>query len=70
MFLLQVLIQVILDIGAAYGAGQVGMFLGNQSEQFGLPAVLLQAVAYFFSGWYAIGGEADAWLAISSVPSF
>ncbi|KAL4860223.1 hypothetical protein ACK3TF_000410 [Chlorella vulgaris] len=54
-----VLIQVILDIGAAYGAGQVGMFLGNQSEQFGLPAVLLQAVAYFFSGWYAIGAVFD-----------
>lgn len=50
------LIQVFLDVGAAYGAFVGGNFLGEAVPQYGFGAVALQAIAYFLSGYYFIGG--------------
>ncbi len=50
------LIQVFLDLGAAYGAYVGGNFIGGGIPQYGLGAVALQALAYFLAGYYAIGG--------------
>ncbi|PRW59367.1 calcium sensor EFh [Chlorella sorokiniana] len=54
-----VVIQVFLDLGAAYGALVAGNFLGEASLQYGVAAVALQAVAYFLSGYYAMGAFFD-----------
>lgn len=56
---LLVVIQIFLDLGAAYGALVAGNFLGEASLQYGVAAVALQAVAYFLSGYYAIGAFFD-----------
>ncbi|KAL4428570.1 hypothetical protein ABPG77_008882 [Micractinium sp. CCAP 211/92] len=57
---LLVVIQILLDIGAAYGALLGGNFLGQAAEQGGGGlAVALQAIAYFISGYYATGALFD-----------
>lgn len=53
------LIQVFLDVGAAYGAFVGGNFLGEAVPQYGFGAVALQAIAYFLSGYYFIGAFLD-----------
>lgn len=53
---LLVVIQILLDLGAAYGAYVGGLYLGGAAEQYGLPATLLQAVAFLLCGYYATGG--------------
>ncbi|PSC75550.1 calcium sensor EFh [Micractinium conductrix] len=58
-FSILVVIQVFLDLGAAYGAFYAGNFLGEGVEQYGVLAVGLQAIAYFLSGYYAIGAFFD-----------
>lgn len=52
-------IQVFLDLGAAYGAWLGGNYLGMASEEYGSFAVALQAIAFFLSGYYAIGAVFD-----------
>lgn len=54
-----VVIQILLDIGAAYGAWVAGNFIGLAILDYGTPAVVLQAVAYFVAGYYAIGAVFD-----------
>lgn len=59
-FSLLVVIQILLDIGAAYGALVAGTFLGEAAQQGGGGlAVALQAFAYIVSGYYATGALFD-----------
>lgn len=57
--LLLVLINTILDAGAAYGAFIAGGFLGIASEQYGAIALVGQAIAYLLAGYYVTGAAFD-----------
>ncbi|KAL4522242.1 hypothetical protein Ndes2437B_g07978 [Nannochloris sp. 'desiccata'] len=54
-----VLVNTLLDCGAAYGSFTAGGFLGVASEQYGTPAIIGQAIAYLLAGYYATGAVFD-----------
>lgn len=54
-----VLINTLLDSGAAYGSFVAGGYLGLASQDFGWPAVVGQAVAYILAGYYVTGAVFD-----------
>ncbi|GAB4816578.1 hypothetical protein N2152v2_003624 [Parachlorella kessleri] len=64
-----VLVQVLLDAGAAYGAFLVGNMIGKAMghkaridasvPQYGLPATILSALSYILAGYYATGVAFD-----------
>jgi Ca2+-binding EF-hand superfamily protein len=54
-----VLVNTLLDCGAAYGAFTAGSFLGVASEQYGTAAIIGQAIAYLLAGYYATGAVFD-----------
>lgn len=57
--LLLVLINTVLDAGAAYGSFIAGGFLGIASEQYGAIALVGQAIAYLLAGYYVTGAAFD-----------
>lgn len=54
-----VMLSTLLDAGAAYGAFAAGGFLGLASEDYGVAAVVGQAVAYLLAGYYVTGAVFD-----------
>jgi hypothetical protein len=54
-----VLINTLLDCGAAYGSFIAGGFLGVASDQYGTAAIIGQAIAYLLAGYYATGAVFD-----------
>lgn len=54
-----VLLSTLLDAGAAYGAFVAGGFLGLASEQYGVAAIIGQAIAYLLAGYYVTGAAFD-----------
>jgi len=54
-----VAISTLLDAGAAYGAFVAGGFLGLASEQYGVAAIIGQALAYLLAGYYVTGAAFD-----------
>jgi alpha-D-ribose 1-methylphosphonate 5-triphosphate synthase subunit PhnG len=54
-----VLVSTLLDAGAAFGAFTAGNFLGVATEQYGIPAVIGQALAYGLAGYYVAGAAFD-----------
>ena len=47
----------VASAAAAAAAAAAGIFLGEAATQYGVPAIVLQALAFVLSGYYASGGE-------------
>lgn len=66
-----VIFSTVLDAGAAYGAFAAGGFLGLASEDYGVAAIVGQAIAYLLAGYYLTGVIFDAFkivtVAIASI---
>ena len=62
-----VILQLLLDIGAAYGAFLAGNLLGDAaiSQDWGVAATFGQAIAYFLSGYYVTGAAIDVFKLIA-----
>lgn len=54
-----VIFSTLLDAGAAYGAFAAGGFLGLASEDYGVAAIIGQAIAYLLAGYYVTGAVFD-----------
>lgn len=52
-------VSTLLDAGAAYGSFTAGNFLGLASEQYGIAAIIGQAIAYLLAGYYVTGAVFD-----------
>jgi hypothetical protein len=62
-----VIFSTLLDVGAAYGAFAAGGFLGLASEDYGLAAIVGQAIAYLLAGYYVTGAVFDAFKIVTVV---
>ncbi|KAI8113161.1 hypothetical protein M9435_003166 [Picochlorum sp. BPE23] len=60
-----VLFSTVLDMGAAYGAFVAGGYLGLASEDYGIAAVIGQAIAYLLAGYYVSGALFDVFKLIT-----
>ena len=62
-----VVVSTLLDAGAAYGAFAAGNFLGLASEDYGVAAIVGQAIAYLLAGYYVTGAVFDAFKIVTVV---